>query len=117
MNHIVQETIDRCRAAGLRRTKAVEELVSTLLESQRPKSLAEPAGSKRLTGQCDKTTVFCLLQRLTQHGVVRRLGLHERAAYSTLLAPVEHSDYLNGVYALGFETFTKWIALTLVASI
>ena len=80
-------------------------------------TLAELAGSKRLTGQCDKTTVFRLLQRLTEHGMVRRLGLHERAAYSTLLAPVEHSDYLNEVNAFGLKIFTKWIALTLVASI
>ena len=34
MHPIVRETIDRCRAAGLRRTKALEELVSTLLEIQ-----------------------------------------------------------------------------------
>ena len=78
MNLIVQETIDRCRAAGLRRTKALEELVSTLLESQRPMTLSELAASKRLT----------------DHGLVRRLGLHERAAYFTLLAPGRHSDYL-----------------------
>ncbi len=49
MNLIVQETIDRCRAVGLRRTKALEELVSTLLESQRPTTLSELAASKRLT--------------------------------------------------------------------
>jgi Fur family transcriptional regulator, ferric uptake regulator len=94
MNPVVKETIDRCRAAGLRRTKALEELVSTLLESQRPMTLSELAASKRLTDQCDKATVFRLLQRLTEHGVVRRLGLHERAAYFTLLVPGKHSDYL-----------------------
>ena len=94
MNPIVKETIDRCRAAGLRRTKALEELVSTLLESQRPMTLSELSASKRLTDQCDKATVFRLLQRLTEHGVVRRLGLHERAAYFTLLVPGKHSDYL-----------------------
>ena len=79
-NPVVRETIERCRAAGLRRTKALEELVSTLLESRRPMTLSELAASKRLTDQCDKATVFRLLQRLTEHGVVRRLGLHERAA-------------------------------------
>ena len=94
MNPIVRETIDRCRAAGLRRTKALEELVSTLLESLRPMTLAELSTSKRLTDQCDKATVFRLLQRLTEHGLVRRLGLHERAAYFTLLVPGKHSDYL-----------------------
>ncbi len=94
MNPDIQETIDRCREAGLRRTKALEELVATLLESERPMTLAELAASKRLSEQCDKATVFRLLQRLAGHGIVRRLGLHERAAYFTLLVPGKHSDYL-----------------------
>ena len=94
MNPLVKETIDRCRKAGLRRTKALEELIITLLESERPMTLAELAASERLSDQCDKATVFRLLQRLTEHGVVRRLGLHERAAYFTLLVPGKHNDYL-----------------------
>ncbi len=94
MNPLITETIDRCRKAGLRRTKALEELLITLLEGGRPMTLAELAASKRLTAQCDKATVFRLLQRLAEHGIVRRLGLHERAAYFTLLVPGKHSDYL-----------------------
>jgi len=94
MNPIVQSTIDRCRLAGLRRTKALEELVATLLENDRPMTLSELATSTRLADQCDKATVFRLLQRLNEHGLVRRLGLHERAAYFTLLVPGRHSDYL-----------------------
>ncbi len=94
MNPVVHETIQRLRSSGLRRTKALEELIITLLESERPMTLAELAASARLTDQCDKATVFRLLQRLTEHAVVRRLGLHERAAYFTLLVPGKHSDYL-----------------------
>jgi Fur family transcriptional regulator, ferric uptake regulator len=94
MDPIISETIDRCREAGLRRTKALEELLRTLLESTRPMTLSELATSPRLADQCDKATVFRLLQRLTEHGVVRRLGLHERAAYFALLVPGRHSDYL-----------------------
>lgn len=94
MNPLVQETIERCRQAGLRRTKALEELLRTLLESGRPMTLAELAASTRLADQCDKATVFRLLQRLAGHGIVRRLGLHERAAYFALLVPGTHSDYL-----------------------
>lgn len=94
MNQIVQDTIDRCRSAGLRRTKALEELVTTLVGNERPMTLSELAASPRLTDQCDKATVFRLLQRLTGHGLVRRLGLHERAAYFTLLVPGRHIDYL-----------------------
>jgi len=94
MHPLIQQTIGRCREAGLRRTKALEELLTTLLESARPMTLAELAASPRLADQCDKATVFRLLQRLIEHGIVRRLGLHERAAYFTLLLPGRHSDYL-----------------------
>ncbi|MDB6078221.1 MAG: Transcriptional regulator, Fur family [Akkermansiaceae bacterium] len=88
------ETIERCRASGLRRTKALEELLATLMQSPRPMTLAELASSPRLRDQCDKATVFRLLQRLAEKGIVRRLGLHERAAYFTLLLPGSHQDYL-----------------------
>jgi Fe2+ or Zn2+ uptake regulation protein len=91
MNPIVQDTIDRCRAAGLRRTKALVEMVGTLLENDRPMTLSELVASNQAA---DQSTVFRLLQRLTEHGVIRRLGLHERAAYFTLLVPGRHSDYL-----------------------
>jgi Fur family ferric uptake transcriptional regulator len=94
MNAIVQEIIQRLRSSGLRRTKALEQVITTLLESDRPMTLAELAASKRMADQCDKATVFRLLQRLAEHGVVRRLGLHERAAYFTLLIPGKHNDYL-----------------------
>lgn len=91
---IVTQAVERCRDLGLRRTKALEELLATLVESDRPMTLAELSSSKRLTDQCDKATVYRLLQRLTEHGIIRRLGLHERAAYFTLLQPGKHSDYL-----------------------
>ena len=86
--------ISRCRAEGLRRTAALEQLLTTLLESDRPMTLAELADSPRLANQCDKATVFRLLQRLADKGILRRLGLHERAAYFTLLLPGQHRDYL-----------------------
>ena len=87
-------TIARCRALGLRRTKALVELITTLMETPRPMTLADLATSPRLATQCDKATVYRLLQRLSEHGILRRLGLHERAAYFTLLLPGSHSDYL-----------------------
>lgn len=90
----VEQLIDQCRSLGLRRTKALEQLLLTLLESGRPMTLAELAGSERLVDQCDKATVFRLLQRLADKGIVRRLGLHERAAYFTLILPGRHQDYL-----------------------
>ena len=90
----LEPIISRCRAEGLRRTAALEQLLTTLLESDCPMTLAELADSPRLANQCDKATVFRLLQRLADKGILRRLGLHERAAYFTLLLPGQHRDYL-----------------------
>lgn len=94
INVVVEELILRCRAKGLRRTKAMEQLFYTLLEAKRPMTLNELSQSERMVQQCDKATVFRLLQRLIIIGVMRRLGLHERAAYFTLLLPEVHQDYL-----------------------
>lgn len=94
MNGNLEQTIERLRAAGMRRTRALEELLATLVECDRPMTLAELSASERLAGLCDKATVFRLLQKLAEQGEVRRLGLHERAAYFVLLVPGQHSDYL-----------------------
>ena len=94
MSEKLDTIIARCRAEGLRRTKALEELIVTLLESDRPMTLSDLSESPRLHNQCDKATVFRLLQRLADKGILRRLGLHERAAYFALLIPGQHRDYL-----------------------
>jgi Fur family transcriptional regulator, ferric uptake regulator len=91
---LINTLIDRCRNSGLRRTKALEQLLITLANASRPMTLNELAQSELLADQCDKATVFRLLQRLTAIGIIRRLGLHERAAYFTLLIPGRHQDYL-----------------------
>ncbi len=94
MDDVIAKTIERCRTLGMRRTKALEQLISALLTHSRPMTLNELAQSPQLSDQCDKATVFRLLQRLAEKGIIRRLGLHERAAYFTLLIPGRHQDYL-----------------------
>ena len=94
MSDTLAESLQRCRKAGLRRTRALEELLATLLEANRPMMLTELADSPRLSSQCDKATIYRLLHRLADHGLVRRLGLHERAAYFALIIPGQHRDYL-----------------------
>jgi Fe2+ or Zn2+ uptake regulation protein len=94
MSSDLTSLITRCRAEGLRRTKALEELLATLLEADRPMTVTELTDSPRLSNQCDKATVFRLLQRLADKAILRRLGLHERAAYFALLIPGQHRDYL-----------------------
>jgi Fe2+ or Zn2+ uptake regulation protein len=88
------DALSRCRDAGLRRTKALEELLTAFRDAKRPVTLAELAESPNLSSLCDKATLYRLLHRLTDKGIVRRLGLHERAAYFALIVPGEHRDYL-----------------------
>ncbi len=94
MSDLIDPIIDRLRSAGMRKTKALVELINAMVESDRPRTLAELCDSKRLKGVCDKATVFRLLQKLMEKGEARRLGLHERAAYFELLIPGRHCDYL-----------------------
>jgi len=84
---MIDDLLERCREQGLRKTAALVGVLETLIEAERPEA-------KRLKGSCDQATVFRLLQRLTDKGVLRRLGLHERAAYFTLIVPGRHQDYL-----------------------
>lgn len=90
----IEESIERCREAGLRRTKALEAVLLELIESTRPKTLADLVEAPGIGDQCDKATVYRLLVRLEEKGVVRRLGLHARSAYYAMLYPGEHHDYL-----------------------
>ena len=94
----MQDTLDyfltQCRELGLRRTKSLTALLQTLLERSSPMTLADLSESPRLKSLCDKVTVYRMLQRLGNKGIIRRLGLHERSAYFTLLIPGTHKDYL-----------------------
>lgn len=84
--------VEKCRSLGLRRTKAMEEVLRNLIESPKPLTLSELAVA--LKDQCDKATVYRLLIRLEEKGILRRLGLHERSAYFTMRYPDRHHDYL-----------------------
>jgi len=91
---LYDELLEKAKASGLRRTKALEAILTCLTDHNRPMTLAELTSCGHLSSKCDKATVFRLLQRLSDKGMVRRLGLHERAAYFTLLIPGVHRDYL-----------------------
>jgi len=89
-----EDILKQCKESGLRRTKALQCLINTLFTIDSPMTLAELAEHPDLVNICDRATVFRLLQRLTEKGITRRLGLHERAAYFTLLIPGRHQDFL-----------------------
>jgi Fur family transcriptional regulator, ferric uptake regulator len=94
MDILLEQLLNNCKNAGLRQTKSLVALLKTLVENQKPTTLAELIESPRLHSLCDKVTVYRLLQRLSEKGLVRRLGLHERSAYFSLLIPGSHQDYL-----------------------
>lgn len=95
MSDLHATILEKCKTAGLRRTKSLSALIETLIEVSAPTTLAELADSKQMVDLCDKVTVYRLLQRLEEKGIVRRLGLHERSAYFALVVPGRHcTDYL-----------------------
>jgi Fe2+ or Zn2+ uptake regulation protein len=91
---LLQDAVEQAREAGLRRTKALENVLSILIHACQPLTLADIAEHQDLDTGADKATVYRLLMKLEQRSLIRRLGLHDRAAYYTMILPGEHSDYL-----------------------
>lgn len=85
---------ERLRRRGLRRTRALDLLIAEMARRDKPATIAELSQSRSLRTQCDPATVYRLLMKLETHGVVRRLGLHERSTYFILVVPGRHHDYL-----------------------
>jgi Fe2+ or Zn2+ uptake regulation protein len=85
---------ERLRRRGLRRTKALDLLIGEMAQRDKPVTIAELSQSAALSDSCDPATVYRLLMKLETHGVVRRLGLHDRSAYFILNLPERHHDYL-----------------------
>ena len=91
---LIEQAVERCKAEGLRRTRALEDVLHILIEAGQPLTLADVAESKHLQSGADRATVYRLLMKLTERGILRRLGLHDRAAYYTMVFPGHHNDYL-----------------------
>ena len=79
--------LSRCRELGLRRTKALGEVLRVLIGASSPLSLAGLAESEGLRDSCDRATVYRLVTRLDEKGIIRRIGLHERSSYYVFLFP------------------------------
>ncbi len=87
--------LDFCRSKSLRRTRALEALISCLAENERPVSWTHLTVEPRLARMCDPATVFRLLKKLEKIGIVRKLGLHSRSMHYFLSTPEHHHhDYL-----------------------
>lgn len=91
---LIESAVERCKQAGLRRTRALLDVLHILIEAGTPLTLADVAESPKLQSAADRATVYRLLMKLEERGVLRRLGLHDRAAYYTMVFPGQHNDYL-----------------------
>ena len=90
---LIEDCVAQLRARGLRRSRGLDALLRHMASHHRPTTLADLA---RMAGlrKLDQATVYRLVIKLEQAGLVRRLGLHERATYFQLLVPGHHHDYL-----------------------
>lgn len=83
-----------CREQGLRRTKALEAVLGSLVNSEKPLSLNQLEQTPYFQEQGDRVTIYRLLMKLEMHRLVRRLGLHDRSMYFVMNYPHSHEDYL-----------------------
>ena len=86
--------IGESRRAGLRVTRGLREIVRALSERRMPISLSQLGEDPTLKGQYDASTLYRVLLRLEERGIVRRIGLHGRSAHFILRAPGLHSHFL-----------------------
>lgn len=94
MHSTLSHLLTKCKESGLRKTKSLVALLQTMTEKSVPVTITDLIESPMLSDQCDKVTIYRLLQRLNENGIIRRIGLHERSAYFILLLPDRHKDYL-----------------------
>lgn len=94
IDSLVEACGARLRERGLRRTKALDLLIREMASRETPVTIAELTQAPDLREKCDPATIYRLLMKLEEHGMVRQLGLHERAMYFTLVRPGHHHDYL-----------------------
>lgn len=91
---LLKQAIERARASGLRRTKALEDVLRMLIHAHQPLTLGDIAESSQLKSGADRATVYRLLMKLEERGIIRRLGLHDRSAYYVIIYPGAHNDFL-----------------------
>ena len=86
--------ITQARNGGLRRTSALKAVLSAIISTPAPVTLAELCEHPKLSGSCDKATVYRLLTRLHEKRILRKIGLHDRSARFVLQHGDHHHDYL-----------------------
>jgi len=84
--------IEKVRALGMRKTRLLEDVLRDLAGRSRPVTIGQLGES--LGEVCDPATLYRMVERLVEAGMLRRVGLHGRALYYELAWPGRHHDYL-----------------------
>jgi Fur family ferric uptake transcriptional regulator len=90
-------SLPRCSERGMAACAALPRwriVLKILIAAHQPMNLADIAESPDLTTGADRATVYRLLVKLEERGIIRRLGLHDRSTYYTMLHSDRHDDYL-----------------------
>ncbi|MCG8600246.1 MAG: transcriptional repressor [Verrucomicrobiales bacterium] len=90
----VQQAVERCKSKGLRCTKLMGLTIELLVRTGKPLTVSEIISSAEIADRYDQASVYRLMTRLEEKGIVRRLGLRERAASFVLRHLHEHDDYI-----------------------
>ena len=101
MPALVADAVARVRSLGMRRTRLLEDVLRELAGKTRPVTIG--GLGEAIGGVCDTATLYRMVERLVAAGVLRKIGLHERALYYELAVPGQHRDYLicTGCGAIG----------------
>lgn len=89
---MVDHAVKRVREQGMRRTRILVLVLRELARRGGPATVAEMG--EALGDDVDPATLYRMVERLLHVGVVRRVGLHDRAQHVELVIPGRHRDYL-----------------------
>jgi len=83
-----------CQDRGLRKTQARDALLTFLVESPVPVTWRTMSESSELSEVCNRSTIYRLLIKFEQIGLVRRITVREQSPFFTIAVPGEHNDYV-----------------------
>ncbi len=90
----VEWALGFCREKGMRRTHALRQILRVLFRLDRPIGWANLAKEPALADSCDPSSIFRILVKLEEIGLVRRMGSPERSYYFMLNLPGEHHEHI-----------------------
>ncbi len=90
----MDKIITCCRERGLRITVGLKTILQALEEAKLPQSLHDLELDPNISEVCDRTTIFRILQRLENIGLLRRLNFAHSGAKFSLNTGSKHQEYL-----------------------